>query len=99
AEPDICGWYISIPQQGYELRVQCMLMNASEAIGIEHLKLDDQAHIWTTMVSAKKPFLKSLFGGLNTEAEETKLTQTITAILQMEPSLNTFPEPEFEFGD
>jgi hypothetical protein len=98
-QPDTSGWRMENKQDGFSLEVACMLMEARYAKNFAELGLKEKAYIWVTAVRSKKPFLKSLFGSVDTKSAEQKLVQSITSALNSEPALNLFAEPEFDFDE
>lgn len=97
--PDTCGWNMRIQQEGFMLRIHCMLHEARQASNFDALHLPADTWLWTTQVVASTPLFKGFFKKIDTGFAKNRLEQEISAALQAEADLHLLDEPEFDYGN
>jgi len=91
--PEDWGWCLICSRKPYSLWVGCgSIVNEMEQEDSTTIP-DKSEIIWHCFVVAEVPFLKKLFGRINTQPGIKKLSQELESILLTEPEIEPVPEP------
>ena len=85
--PEDWGWCVMCSRKPYSLWVGCGCMVDDENA------LNNESIVWHCFVVAEVPFIKRIFGNVNTQSGISKLTSELESILMGEPEIRLVEEP------
>jgi len=91
--PEDWGWCVMCSRKPYNLWVGCGSMMNELDLETHPTIPDSNEIIWHCFVVAEVPFMKKLFGKVETEQGIQKLTSEIEVFLNNEQQIELVPEP------